>query len=82
MKPSRMAGLNWSEGVAREYSLLELLAIHKGKVVTRTLIYDHIFDDDDDSLSNIVDVHISHLRKKLKHDLIETRRGQGYILHG
>lgn len=67
---------------AREYSLLELLAIHKGKVVTRTLIYDHIFDDDDDSLSNIVDVHISHLRKKLSHDLIETRRGQGYILHG
>ena len=67
---------------AREYSLLELLAIHKGKVVTRTLIYDHIFDEDDDSLSNIVDVHISHLRKKLSHDLIETRRGQGYILHG
>lgn len=66
----------------REYALLELLSLHRGKLVTRTMIYDHIFDEDDDSLSNIVDVHVSHLRKKLGRDLIETRRGQGYIIHG
>jgi two-component system OmpR family response regulator len=65
----------------REYSLLEMLAMHRGKLVTRTMIYDHLFDEDDDSLSNIVDVHVSHLRKKLGKDLIETRRGQGYIIH-
>jgi two-component system OmpR family response regulator len=65
----------------REYSLLEMLALHRGKLVTRTMIYDHLFDEDDDSLSNIVDVHVSHLRKKLGKDLIETRRGQGYIIH-
>lgn len=66
---------------AREYALLELLAIHSGRLVSRTMIYDHIFDEDDDSLSNLVDVHVSHLRKKLGKDVIETRRGQGYILN-
>ncbi len=66
---------------AREYALLELLAIHCGRLVSRTMIYDHIFDEDDDSLSNLVDVHVSHLRKKLGKDIIETRRGQGYILN-
>ncbi|MCC6507768.1 MAG: response regulator transcription factor [Pirellulaceae bacterium] len=66
---------------AREYALLELLALHRGKLITRTMIYDHIFGEDDDSLSNLVDVHVSHLRKKLGAELIETRRGQGYIIH-
>jgi two-component system OmpR family response regulator len=66
---------------AREYALLELLALHRGKLITRTMIYDHIFGEDDDSLSNLVDVHVSHIRKKLGADFIETRRGQGYIIH-
>lgn len=69
------------ELTAREYAMLELLAVHAGKLVSRTMIYNHIFDEQDDTLSNLVDVHISHLRKKLGKDLIETRRGQGYILH-
>lgn len=69
------------ELTAREYAMLELLAIHAGKLVSRTMIYNHIFDEKDDSLSNLVDVHISHLRKKLGRDFIETRRGQGYILN-
>ncbi len=66
---------------AREFALLELLALRRGKLITRSMIYDHIFGEDDDSLSNLVDVHVSHLRKKLGTDLIETRRGQGYIIH-
>lgn len=66
---------------AREFALVELLVLHRGKLVTRTFIYDHIFNEDDDSLSNLVDVHISHIRKKLGADFIETRRGQGYIVH-
>lgn len=66
---------------AREYAMLELLVVHAGKLVSRTMIYNHIFDEKDDTLSNLVDVHISHLRKKLGKDVIETRRGQGYILH-
>ena len=65
----------------REYSLLELLALHRGQVVTRTQIYEHLFDENEDSLSNLVDVHVSNLRRKLGADFITTRRGQGYILH-
>ncbi len=62
----------------REYSLVEFLALHKGKLVTRTAIYDHLFDEEDDSLSNLVDVHVSNVRKKLGKDFIATRRGEGY----
>ena len=69
------------ELTAREYSMLELLVVNAGKLVSRTMIYNHIFDEQDDTLSNLVDVHISHLRKKLGKELIETRRGLGYILH-
>jgi two-component system OmpR family response regulator len=65
---------------AREYSLVELLALHRGKVVSRTNIYDHIFDENDDTLSNLVDVHIMHIRKKLGKNFITTRRGLGYVV--
>ncbi len=65
----------------REFSLLELLAMHRGHVVSRTQIYEHLFDENEDSLSNLVDVHVSNLRRKLGKDFITTRRGQGYILH-
>ena len=64
----------------KEYALLELLALHRGELVTRTMIYDHIYDEEGDTFSNIVDVYVANLRKKLGKDLIETRRGQGYIL--
>ena len=65
---------------AREYSLLEYLALHRGEVVSRTTLYEHLFDEDDDSLSNLLDVHVSNLRKKLGHELIVTRRGLGYCI--
>ncbi len=65
----------------REYALVELLAMHKGKLVTRAMIYDHLFDEEDDSLSNLIDVHVSNVRKKLGKDFITTRRGEGYVIH-
>jgi len=65
---------------AKEYALLELLAFHRGRLVTRTMIYEHIYGEEDDTLSNVVDVYISNLRRKLGSTLIETRRGQGYII--
>jgi two-component system OmpR family response regulator len=65
---------------AREFALVEMLSLHRGRLITRTQIYDHIFGEDDDSLSNLIDVHISHIRKKLGADFISTRRGQGYIV--
>jgi len=64
----------------REYAILEYLALHRGELVTRSVLYEHLFDENDDSLSNLVDVHISNIRKKLTRDLITTRRGQGYCI--
>jgi two-component system, OmpR family, response regulator len=66
---------------ASEYALVEFLAIRQGQLVTRTMIYDHLFDENECSLSNLVDVHVSNIRKKLGNEFIETRRGQGYIVH-
>jgi two-component system OmpR family response regulator len=65
---------------AREYAILEFLALHRGEVVTRTTLYEHLFDESDDTLSNLLDVHVFNLRKKLGHDFIATRRGQGYCI--
>ena len=64
----------------REYALLQLLALHRGELVSRSMIYDHLFDEEDDSLSNLIDVHVSNLRKKLGKDFIVTRRGHGYLI--
>ena len=65
---------------AREYALVEYLALHQGEVVTRTTLYEHLFGDNDNTLSNLLDVHVSNLRKKLGHDFISTRRGHGYCI--
>lgn len=65
---------------AREYAILEYLALHRGELVTRTELYEHLFDETDDTLSNLLDVHVFSIRKKLGHDLIATRRGQGYVV--
>jgi two-component system OmpR family response regulator len=63
---------------AREYALVEFMALHRGEVVTRTMLYEHLFDENDSTLSNLLDVHVSNIRKKLGHDFITTRRGHGY----
>ena len=65
---------------AREYALVEFLALHRGEVVTRTTLYEHLFDEDDNTLSNLLDVHVSNLRKKLGTGFITTHRGHGYSI--
>jgi len=69
---------------AREYSLLEYLAHRQGQVVSRTQIWEHLYDEHDEASSNVVDVYIGYLRNKIDKDfpakLIHTKRGQGYML--
>ena len=65
---------------AREYVSLEFLALHRGEVVTRTALYEHLFDEDDSTLSNLLDLHVSNVRKKLGAEFITTRRGHGYCI--
>lgn len=68
------------ELTAREYALVEFLALHRGSVVTRTRLYEHLFDENDNTLSNLLDVHVSNVRKKLGAEFITTRRGHGYCI--
>ena len=65
---------------AREIALIEYLALHRGRVVTRERLYEQLFDENESSLSNLLDVYVSNVRKKLGHDLISTRRGLGYCI--
>ncbi|HEX3133348.1 MAG TPA: response regulator transcription factor [Planctomycetota bacterium] len=69
---------------SREYVLLEYLALRHGEVVTRTEIWEHLYDFASEGSSNVVDVYIGYLRRKIDRDdlpaLIHTRRGLGYLL--
>jgi len=67
-----------------EYSLLEFLMLHPGEVVTRTMISEHVWNDDFDAYSNVINVYINNLRKKVDQDrakqLICSMRGVGYMI--
>jgi two-component system OmpR family response regulator len=65
---------------AQEFKLLSYLMHHKGKVVSRTELIEHIYDQDFDRDSNTIEVFITRIRKKLGADLISTTRGLGYSL--
>jgi len=69
---------------AKEYALLEYLARERGKVVGRTEISEHVWDETFDPFSNLIDVYIRRLRVKIdegyERQLIHTRRGAGYVL--
>ena len=70
----------------KEYMVLEYLMLHAGQLVTRTMISEHVWNEDFNSFSNVIDVHIQHLRSKVdnghKRKLIHTMRGSGYIIKG
>jgi two-component system OmpR family response regulator len=63
---------------SHEYKVLEYLMHHPGKVVSRTELTEHLYDQDFDRDSNTIEVFVGRLRKKLGVDLIETVRGMGY----
>lgn len=63
-----------------EYRLLSYLAHHRGKVISRTELVEHLYDQDFDRDSNTIEVFVGRLRKKLDADLIQTVRGLGYCL--
>jgi DNA-binding response OmpR family regulator len=69
---------------SKEFAVLNFLAHHHGEVVTRTMILDHVWGSDFETMSNVVDVYIRNLRRKIdlphKNALIHTVRGSGYVL--
>ncbi|GAB4256535.1 MAG: response regulator transcription factor [Deferrisomatales bacterium] len=72
------------ELTAKEYALLEYFMRHAGQVLTRTMISEHVWDQSFDSYTNVIDVYVNYLRKKIDHGfepkLIHTVRGVGYVL--
>jgi two-component system copper resistance phosphate regulon response regulator CusR len=72
------------ELTAKEYALLEYLATQPGRVFSRTMIIEHVWDQSFEGLTNIVDVYVRHLREKLNdtfpNQLLRTVRGVGYSL--
>ncbi len=72
------------ELTSKEYALLEYMMLNAGKIVTRTAISEHVWHEDFDSFTNVIDVYMNYLRNKVdknfKKPLIHTIRGSGYIL--
>lgn len=64
---------------ATEYRLLKYMMLNTGKVLSKSQLTEHIYDNDSDRDSNVIEVYIRRLRSYLGEDLIKTRRGQGYI---
>lgn len=65
---------------AREYAILEILIMRREEVVSRDYLYERLFDENDETMSNLLDVYIYKLRVKFGRDRIATRRGMGYQL--
>lgn len=80
---ARRAGKDLSL-TSREYALLEFLMRHPNQVVTRSMLAEHVWEHDFDTYSNVIDVHIARLRRKIDDDfkekLLKTVRGSGYVL--
>jgi two-component system copper resistance phosphate regulon response regulator CusR len=83
MQQARRAGKR-IDLTPREYSLLEFLAVNAGRVMSRTMITEHVWDESFQGLTNIVDVYVRHLRNKVDDQsskkLIRTVRGVGYSI--
>jgi two-component system, OmpR family, response regulator len=80
---ARQCVLNGNEIIeltAAEFSLLRYLMLHEGKIISKTQLHDHLYDGESERDSNVIEVHINHLRRKLGKEMIETKRGQGYRL--
>jgi DNA-binding response OmpR family regulator len=94
--PLRVAGVTLDEDARRlvgpdgrsieltgiEFRLLRCFMLHPGQVLSKTQLSEHIYDYDGDKDSNVIEVYVNRLRQKLGPDLIQTRRGHGYVFGG
>lgn len=65
-----------------EFRLLRYFMRHPGRVLSKTRLTEHVYDQDFDRDSNLIEVYVRRLREKIGSDRIETRRGQGYVYRG
>lgn len=64
----------------KEFAVAEFLLTHRGRLVTRTMLVEHVYDDAEETASNVLDVYVASLRRKLGREFVRTRRGEGYII--
>ena len=62
-----------------EYRLLRYFMLHPNHILSKTRLAEHVYDYDSDKDSNVIEVYVRRLRRKLGESVIETRRGQGYV---
>lgn len=67
---------------AAEFRLLRYFMLHPGQILSKSHLADHLYDGETERDSNVIEVHVNHLRGKLGRNVIETRRGQGYRFTG
>ena len=76
-----------SDGITQEltgteFRLLRYFMLHPGRILSKSMLTEHVYDYDSDKDSNVIEVYVKRLRQTLGKDLIQTRRGQGYIFRG
>ena len=62
-----------------EFRLLRYFMLHPGRIISKAVLTEHVYDYDSDKDSNVIEVYINRLRQKLGKEIIQTRRGQGYV---
>lgn len=67
---------------AAEFRLLRYFMLHPSQVLSKSHLAEHLYDGETERDSNVLEVHVNHLRRKLGREVIETRRGQGYLFSG
>lgn len=70
------------ELTAAEFRLLRYFMLHPGQILSKSHLAEHLYDGENERDSNVIEVHVNHLRRKLGRAVIETRRGQGYRFSG
>lgn len=75
-------GSNTISLTAAEFRLLRYFMLHPGRILSKAHLAEHLYDGENERGSNVLEVHVNHLRGKLGKAVIETRRGQGYRLGG
>ena len=75
-------GGEWQELTAAEFRLLRYFMLHPQRILSKTQLTEHLYDGESEPDSNVLEVLVNHLRRKLGREVIETRRGQGYRFIG
>lgn len=76
---ARRGNGDWVELTGTEFRMLRYFVLHPGRILSKSQLAEQVYDFDSDKDSNVIEVYVNRLRRKLGRDILETRRGQGYV---